>query len=130
MKTEISQWEKRVIIFKFIYSYLINDWDDKLYSEKMDEETILFDEYIKPILENILNSKKQYLTSMNENISKEWTMGRISYIDKAIILTACGEFFVHAIDKKIIIDQAIITAKNYGDENSFKFINSVLDKIL
>jgi transcription termination factor NusB len=34
------------------------------------------------------------------------------------------------MDKKIIIDQAIVNAKNYSSENMYKFINSILDKVL
>lgn len=130
MKIEIKQWEKRVVVFKFIYSYLINDWDDVLYSEKANEEDILIDEYISKILLDILKNKNEYLDALNNNITKAWTMDRISIIDKSIILASCAEFFTHKIDKKIIIDEAIKTSKKYGEENSFKFINSILDKIL
>jgi transcription termination factor NusB len=34
------------------------------------------------------------------------------------------------MDKKIIIDQAVINAKNYSDPNSYKFVNAILDKII
>lgn len=127
---EIKQWEKRVIVFKFVYSYLISDWNDDLYIEKTSEEDIFSDEYINKILLDISKNKNKYLGALNDNITKEWRMDRISIVDKSIILTACAEFFTHKIDKKIIIDEAIKTSKKYGDENSFKFINSILDKIL
>jgi transcription termination factor NusB len=29
-----------------------------------------------------------------------------------------------------VIDQAVINAKKYGDKNSYKFVNAILDKIL
>lgn len=130
MKTEIKQWEKRVIVFKFVYSYLMNDWDDCIYRQKSNEEEVLVDEYISKILVNISESKNKYLNALRDNIAKEWTIDRISMVDKAIILSACGEFFTHKVDRKIIIDEAIKTSKKYSDENSFKFINSILDKIL
>jgi transcription termination factor NusB len=33
-------------------------------------------------------------------------------------------------DKKIVIDQAIVNAKNYSEANSYKFVNAILDKII
>ena len=33
-------------------------------------------------------------------------------------------------DKSIIIDQAIITAKNYSGEDNYKYINAILNNII
>jgi transcription termination factor NusB len=51
-------------------------------------------------------------------------------VDKAILLTAISEFKSIKIDAKIIIDQALVTAKYYGEQNSSGYINAILDKIL
>ena len=37
--------------------------------------------------------------------------------------------FQEGSNSKIVIDEAINIAKEYGAEDSFKFINAVLDKI-
>ena len=63
-------------------------------------------------------------------LESNWTIERVNLIDLSIVCCTISEKNVHQIDKKILIDQAVITAKKYGDENSYKFVNSILDKIL
>jgi transcription termination factor NusB len=45
-------------------------------------------------------------------------------------MTAYSEANALKIDKKIIIDQAIITTKKYSEPNDYKFINAILDNII
>jgi N utilization substance protein B len=45
-------------------------------------------------------------------------------------MTAYCENKVNSIPKKVVIDQAVINAKNYGEPNSYKFVNAILDKII
>ena len=46
------------------------------------------------------------------------------------MLCAVAEFVVLEIPKNIIIDQSLITAKNYNIDDSYKYINAILEKIL
>ncbi len=122
----LKQWEKRVIVFQFIYSCLmkekfdLNDISDEI---KNNNDVFII---IKFSIEEIENIKKKIIKHINKN----WTWDRISDIDKAILISSYAEFNTLNIKKNIIIDQAIITSKNYSDENSYKFINSILERIL
>jgi transcription termination factor NusB len=49
---------------------------------------------------------------------------------KAILFSAYSESKTLGIDKKIIIDQAIVTTKKYSELNDYRFINAILDKII
>ncbi|MBO6104017.1 DUF1948 domain-containing protein [bacterium] len=51
-------------------------------------------------------------------------------VEKALFLCALAEFNVLHTDKKVIIDQTIITCKKYDNLNSYKFVNAILDKLL
>lgn len=126
----LSQWEKRVIVFKFMYSILINEElsiDEIII--KMEKE-LPNDEYITSIIYNFINKKNEYIDLLQKNLKENWTVKRLDYIDKAIIFSSICEYHVHKLDKKVIIDQAIITAKNYGTDVSYKFINFILDKVI
>lgn len=67
---------------------------------------------------------------MQDNLKDTWKINRLDYVDRAIIFSAICEYNVHKIDKKILIDQAIITSKKYGTDSSYKFINFILDKVM
>jgi transcription termination factor NusB len=51
-------------------------------------------------------------------------------VEKAILITAICEFNVNHLDRKIIIDQALVSTKHYANPNSAKYINAILDKVL
>lgn len=61
----------------------------------------------------------------------EWPVNKIAKIDLAVLRLAVFEL---AIEKKeppkVIIDEAIELAKEYGNEHSSQFINGVLGTIL
>lgn len=124
----MKQWEKRIISFQQIYSFMFlnescNDFILKLKENNIDDDIFKVVDYaIKNF--DFLKSK---ITNM---LSNKWEWERMMEIDKAIIISALSEFIVLKTDKKVIIDQAIITAKNYSDAKSYKFINFILDRIL
>jgi len=63
--------------------------------------------------------------------AKNWTVARMSAVDRAILRMATYEM-VFSPDKTpipAIIDEAIELAKKYSTENSGKFINGLLDQL-
>ena len=59
-----------------------------------------------------------------------WQMGRMAVIDRNILRFAAYELlFADEIPPKVTINEAIDIAKRYGDSDSGKFVNGVLDKI-
>lgn len=68
-----------------------------------------------------------------KNISaclKDWTFDRLNYIEQAILLSAYTQYKYMEQPKKIAINVAVDLAKKYCDDNSYKFINGVLDNCL
>ncbi len=61
----------------------------------------------------------------------EWPIDKIAKIDLAILRLAAYELLIQKKEPpKVIIDEAIELAKEFGNENSPKFINGVLGTIL
>ncbi|MDR1123882.1 MAG: transcription antitermination factor NusB [Elusimicrobiota bacterium] len=84
---------------------------------------------------------KDLVTGTNINIAaidpiisakaQNWTLARMSSVDRAILRMATYEL-VFSADKApapAVIDEAIELAKKYSTENSGKFINGLLDQI-
>ncbi|MBU2574397.1 MAG: transcription antitermination factor NusB [Elusimicrobia bacterium] len=64
------------------------------------------------------------------SISKNWSLDRMSAVDRCVLrLAVCEMMFLADAPVPVIIDEAIELAKKYSTENSGKFVNGVLDSI-
>ena len=60
-----------------------------------------------------------------------WRIERMAVVDRNIMRASIYEFLHESeTPKLVIIDEAIEIAKRYGNENSSKFVNGILDGIL
>jgi transcription antitermination protein NusB len=61
---------------------------------------------------------------------EHWSIGRLSRIDHNILRLATYELMrMEDIPARVTIDEAIELAKAYGDQESGRFVNGVLDQI-
>ncbi len=64
------------------------------------------------------------------HLSSSWSMDRISRVSLAILRTSIYEIlFQNGSEARIVIDEAVNISKDYDTDDSYKFINAVLDKI-
>ena len=73
------------------------------------------------------------LTKIDDVISKyaqNWQLNRMAVIDRNILRLASFELMLmDDIPPKVSINEAVELAKRYGDVESGKFVNGILDKI-
>ena len=63
--------------------------------------------------------------------AENWRIERMAVVDRNIMRASIYEFLhENETPKLVIIDEAIEIAKRYGNENSSKFVNGILDGIL
>lgn len=86
------------------------------------------DEFLAVIREDLANNKDVYITEISKHLNK-WTFDRLNLVEQAIILEAVSEIRLGLNDTAVVIDEAVILAKQYCDEESYKYINGVLDHI-
>lgn len=60
----------------------------------------------------------------------EWPIAQINKVDLAVLRLAIFEIKHKEIPYKVAIDEAVELAKEYGSDNSAKFINGVLGTVL
>ncbi len=59
-----------------------------------------------------------------------WELGRVNKVSLAILrMSVFALLYQKDVPPTIVIDEAIDIAKEYGQDDSFKFINAVLDNI-
>lgn len=113
-----------------VYQHLLlkNDLNSMICNNFEVESILECDPYLIE-LANVINlNEVQYIANISQYLIK-WHFDRLNYVDQAILLVGCAELDLAKIDKAIIIDEAINLAKEYCDDDSFKYINGVLDQL-
>ncbi|OIO53390.1 transcription antitermination factor NusB [Candidatus Peregrinibacteria bacterium CG1_02_41_10] len=81
-----------------------------------------------------LKGIKKHLEEIQKSIvhfAPEWPLEKISFIDRLILCLGIYEIkFIPDLPHLVAINEAIELAKEYGSENSSRFINGVLNAIL
>ena len=74
----------------------------------------------------------EMLPAIDQKIEKaapSWPIDKINRIDLAVLRFAIFEFMEKKVPQKVVIDEAVEIAKEYGSENSSSFVNGVLGTI-
>lgn len=93
------------------------------YKNKADEE------FVKSSVEGVIKNRKE----LDEKIrisAPEWPLDQIASVDKCTLELAIYELNnYHDIPPKVVINEAVELAKQFGGESSSKFVNGVLGTI-
>lgn len=125
----------REIVLKILYqidilkasdsedSQLIETYFQSFRRVNEDEER-----FIRNVIGRIREQKEEIDRSISQNLIG-WKMNRLSPIDRSLLRMGIAES--HFNDQKaVIIDDIIRIAKKYGEQDDYKFINAILDKLI
>lgn len=130
----------RILAFQALYSWEVGgvniedllsfSWNDDSFSSneiKKDEVECTFARLlITGTIENISKIDEM----IKSKLSEKWTIDRINKVALTVLRLSIYEMvFQKNTDSVIIIDEAIEISKDFGAEDSYKFINAVLDNI-
>jgi N utilization substance protein B len=132
----MSRRKARILAFQALYSFDVGkmdseqlvslSWVESKSLEKLSESSNL---YTRLLIAGTLEN----LEEIDENISKNltnWDFERLNRVDLAILrISAYALLYQKDLHPSIVIDEAVQIAKEFGSEDSFKFINAVLDNI-
>ena len=135
----MSRRKSRIIAFQGLYSWSIGGMNEQDVLElswaKKDEE-----EETSQAYEEGLAFSRMLIAGTIENNEKidelikshltTWDFDRINKVTLAILrMSVYSLLFMKDTPASIIIDEAIDIAKNYGPDDSYKFVNAILDNI-
>lgn len=125
--------QARDCIFKLIYEYsFLNrhnpiSLDNYFDTENIDDENKL---YIQKSYNGIIDHYQEILDIIKLHLEK-YSIEKISKIDLSILIVAVYEICINNNENyKLEINEAIELAKKYSNDNSFKFVNGVLARIV
>ena len=105
---------------------LSNQEKEALESDKKDPE-------IRKYTETLVNGTLQKLGAIDQTIERfaeNWEIKRMAYVDRNILRLSTYEMlYLEEIPIKVAINEAVELAKRYGELDSSKFVNGILDRI-
>ncbi|MCL6622573.1 MAG: transcription antitermination factor NusB [Syntrophobacterales bacterium] len=86
-----------------------------------------------PYLEDLVGgvaAHQEELDALIRQVSQHWRLERMSLVDRNLLRLAIYEMKYHPeVPVKVVINEAVELAKRYGSEDSFAFINGILDRV-
>ena len=83
-------------------------------------------EFVEEVIKSVIKKQKE-LDDILGPLAPEWPVDQIARIDKLILRIALYELrFGKNAPPKVIINEAVELAKEFGGDNSSKFVNGVL----
>lgn len=82
------------------------------------------------LVSTTLKNKASYQNLIEKHLKKNWTFERLSVMERAILLIATCELLESDLDKKVVINEAVMNAKVFCDDESYKFINGILSQVI
>lgn len=122
--------QSRELAFKLLYAMDLSG-DDKSIVKGRFKST--FNDVDKEVWEyaiKLFDKASDNINSLDSIISKlanNWSIDRISKIDKNILRLGISEINIKEVDFSIIINEFIEISKTFGDKDSHRFINGILD---
>jgi N utilization substance protein B len=126
----------RILAFQSLYAYELAGgglsehtefaWVEEERRARMGEDTLTF---ARLLVEGTLESLAEVDRVIKRHL-EHWDFSRLNKVDQAILrVGAYCLLFQKDIPSSVTIDEAIDIAKEYGTDDSYRFINGVLDGI-
>ena len=85
-------------------------------------------DYAHRLIEIAWSQRNEVAAELAE-IAPEWSIGRMTPVDRNAIRVAMAELDLDEAPPKVIINEAVEISREYGSADSPKFVNGVLDAV-
>jgi transcription antitermination factor NusB len=133
----VSRRKGRVLAFQALYSHEVGgvpisdlltfSWANEEGTADADKEEYLFARFL-------VTGTMEHLDEIDElvksHLAVNWNFDRLNKVSLSILrMSVYSLLYQKETNASIIIDEAVNIAKDFGSDDSFRFINAVLDKI-
>ena len=128
----MTRQKQRKTVFQLLYS---------LHYQGIDQKEAILEEFYRqreegesfPYIDQTVNGVVEHWAEINQIIEpslERWSMKRLSTVCLAILRLAVYEIqFNPEIPDRVAVNEAIELAKEFGDEDSGKFVHGVLSSV-
>lgn len=126
----------RILAFQALYSWDLGNvdvdnildfsWVEQETLDKMGEESLLFS---RLLVSGTIEHVDEIDSVIKANLTN-WDFDRLNKVDLAILrISIYPLLYQKDLHSSIVIDEAIDISKQFGSDDSFKFINAILDSV-
>ncbi len=131
---QLSQREVRSVVFNLLYAMESFDYNTSL-DAIVDNFIVDFGFDIPLTSEAAAMARgaidnRETLDNVYKPLLTNWRFERVSVSAKLILRLAIWEIQTKEIDPRIIINEAIELAKDFAEEDAYRFINGILDRVV
>ncbi len=117
---------------------LSNKWDDASNGNILEVEVLLeeleVEEYDHQLFTSLVEGTENIISEIDpviEKLAPAWPIEQIAPVDVVVLRMAIWEGFIAKLNPtKVVINEAIELAKEFGGANSSSFVNGVLGSLL
>ena len=106
-----------------------NYWEDATLDDVPADDRADVRKFATELVRGVLDHMEK-IDAEIEKYAEHWKMSRMAVVDRNILrLGTCEILFIDEVPSKVAINEAVDIAKKFGDAESSKFVNGILDKI-
>lgn len=133
MKYSRNKLQELSMLCIYQYLFYLNDENrpslGQIIESVLDVELKDCDLFVKQLFKLTIENADEAVKVISQNL-KDWTFDRLNLVEQAILLSSYIQFKHMKQPKQVAINVAIELAKKFCDDDSYKFINGVLDTCL
>ena len=123
----------REVVMQLLYRDDLNGLGDSTTDQQFLNQRLNRNSELVRFADTILQGVRQYRDSIDEKLeatTENWRLERMAPTDRNVMRIAAWEILYSETPPRVAINEAIELSKRYGDENSSRFVNGVLDKLM
>lgn len=132
----MARRKSRILAFQALFSWDMGNknLDDLFLFPWAGDSKILSDQESLTFAKLLIAGTVEHIQEIDKLIEKHlentWSIGRINKVDLAILrISVYPLLYQKDIHPTIVINEAVDISKEFGSDDSYKFINAVLDNV-
>lgn len=125
----------RIVALQILFEVDATDHPiDVVYERRLEDENLAADgeRFLRNLVFGVWEHRS-YLDRIIEEAAPNWPITQMPGVDKAVLRIALYELLVDEIERtpvKAVINEAVELAKQFGSDNSSRFVNGVLGTVV
>lgn len=123
----------REIVLQMLYEADVNPWRSDFSTLEFIMGRLSGRKALATFAQKLLNGTRLHRDQIDRELAKHttnWSLGRMAVTDRNILRLGAYEILVEGTPGRVAINEAVDLARRYGEKNSARFVNGVLDKLL
>ncbi|MCO8120633.1 transcription antitermination factor NusB [Stieleria sp. TO1_6] len=123
----------REIVLQLLYEADINGSRDEVSARRFIKSRLQGRKALTAFSESLLFGTLKHRDEIDRHLgrlAKGWALGRMAVTDRNVMRMSGYEILHSETPGRVAVNEAVVLIKRYGDKNSPRFVNGILDRLL